>query len=121
MLRGLAKAALRPTIRQLLRDLASDEFGGEAHLDQVVEHLLRKIGGMPTHLGSGMAALTLLFEASGPAWHLLPPATRQARFESWRGKPVLGDWVVFWEKMGVFVFWSVVEEAQEEALQEEHG
>ncbi len=118
MLRGLAKAALRPTIRQLIRDLAADEFEGEAYLDEVVEHLLRKIGGMPAHLGSGMAGLTLLFEASGPAWHRLPTSTRRARFEAWRGKPLLGDWVVFWEKMGVFVYWSVVEEAEEHPMKE---
>ena len=113
MLRTLTKAALRPTVQQLIRDLVADEFDGEQRVEDVADRLLSKIGSMPPHLGFGMAGLTALFEASGPAWHRLGVDTRKARFEAWRGKPVFGDWVTFWEKMGVFVYWSVVEEEEE--------
>jgi len=112
VLRGLTKAALRPTVEQLIRDLVADEFEGEALVKEVCCRMLRTIGNMPPHLGTGMAALTLAFEATGPVWHRLPAATRKARFEAWRRRPVLKDWVTFWEKMGVFVYWSVLEERE---------
>ncbi len=113
VLRGLTKAALRPTVQQLIRDLVADEFEGEELVNEVSCRMLRKIGNMPPHLGVGMAALTLAFEASGPVWHRLPAESRKKRFEAWRGTPVLQDWVTFWEKMGIFVYWSVVEEREQ--------
>ncbi len=115
VVRSLARRSLTPVVEQLVRDVVADEFEGEQRVADVASRLLSKIGNMPPHLGFGMAALTLAFEAQGPVWHRLDDATRRARFEAWRGRPVVGDWVQFWEKMGVFVYWSVVEEEEDHA------
>ncbi|MES2644417.1 MAG: hypothetical protein V4850_33330 [Myxococcota bacterium] len=70
-----------------------------------------RVRGMPTYMGAGMAALTVLFVASG--YTRLPKARRVARIESWRRSPISlqRDFVEFWEKMSTFTYFSRVEKA----------
>lgn len=116
--RSRVKAALRPTVSTLVRDLVAEENGGEAFVAPATEVLLHRIGGMAPHLAMGMSALTLGFSAWGLArgGRPFPAQSRQARarrFEEWRALPgPLASWVQFYEKMGVFVYWAVVEEAE---------
>ena len=113
---AVAKARLRPVVRALLHDLVAEEFGLE-FLDEATERLLARIRGMPPHLGSGMALLTLLWDYSsvaeiGHRAHQLAPSIRRERFASWKDGRIgpFRDWTQFYEKMGVFVFFSTMED-----------
>lgn len=116
MIRPLVKARLRPIVRNVLRDLVAEEFGTE-HLEQATDRLLHRIGAMPPHLGAGIAVLTLTYESHGvarygQAMHALPADKRRRLFKKWKTSPVgpLRDWTQFYEKMGVFVYWSTMED-----------
>jgi len=112
----LVKARLRPVVRALLSDLVAEEFGPE-FLDEATERLLRRIRCMPPHLGTGMAMLTLMWDYSsvaevGHRAHQLAPSLRRERFSAWKTGPIgpFRDWTQFYEKMGVFVFFSTMED-----------
>ncbi|HJN72413.1 MAG TPA: hypothetical protein QGF58_00650 [Myxococcota bacterium] len=116
MITAVAKARLRPVVRALLHDLVAEEFGLQ-FLDEATERLLARIRGMPPHLGGGMAMLTLMWDLSsvaevGHRAHQLAPSLRRERFASWKTGPVgpCRDWTQFYEKMGVFVFFSTMED-----------
>ncbi len=120
---ALAQAA--PIIDRLVetviaRELERDDVVGVAHVRETAEVLLRKLGQMPSHLGFGMALFTLLFDAAaatsgGRPFRALPLAARVAWLARWRALPlsVCQDFADFYEKMGVFVFYSHMEEAGE--------
>ncbi len=115
-LRRSALERLEPVVEALLHDLVVDEFQGHAYLDQTRDRLIHKIRQMPPHLGFGMVAMTLAWDAygvsrGGQPSHLQPVEQRKARFREWRDGPVLlQTWSQFYEKMGVFVYWSTVED-----------
>lgn len=116
--RAALKARLRPTVAQLVRDLVADEHEGERHVPRATEVLLHRLGGMAPHLGGGMVALTLAFDASchamGGPYHRLPPDQRAAALDRWRSLPgPLAGWAQFYEKMGVFAWWAAVEEEEQ--------
>jgi hypothetical protein len=88
----------------------------------VADQLCGKLDAMPRYLALGMSAMTVAFDASaslmgGRPFHRQPLARRQRWLRLWRGAPVsvLGDFVDFYEKMGVFTYWCWVEERQESA------
>lgn len=86
----------------------------QALVDQASEALLGRIGGMAPHLGAGMAALTLAFDLSclsaGGRYSALDEASRARAVDRWRRLPgPLASWAQFYEKMGVFSYWSVLE------------
>ena len=116
MVTAVVKARLRPVVRALLSDLVAEEFGPE-FLDEATERLLTRIRGMPPHLGVGMAMLTVMWDMSsvpevGHRAHQLAPSLRRERFVSWKNGRVgpFRDWTQFYEKMGVFVFFSTMED-----------
>ena len=116
MIRPLVKARLRPVVRNLLLDLVAEEFGTD-HLEESTDRLLHRIAEMPPHLGAGMAMLTLMYESHGiarygQAMHALAPEKRRRMFSRWKDSPVgpMRDWTQFYEKMGVFVYWSTMED-----------
>lgn len=122
-LRTHTRDRLRPTVRQLISDVVSDPAGaplaGSAHIPAAAEDLLSHIGGMAPHLGAGMAALTLSFDGYcagrglGRRYHELDLQTRRACFDAWRRLPgPLKSWTLFYEKMGTFSYWAVVEDAE---------
>jgi hypothetical protein len=115
-MRESALERLEPVVEALLCDLVVDEFHGHAYLPQTRDRLLHKIRQMPPHLGLGMVGLTLAWDAygvgrGGKPSHLQPVDQRKQRFHEWREGPVLlQTWTQFYEKMGVFVYWSTVED-----------
>lgn len=119
-LRARTRDRLRPTVQQLISDVVSDAAGaplaGPEHLHAAAEDLMSHIGGMAPHLGTGMAALTLSFDGYctgrgvGRRFHELDLDTRRACFDAWRLLPgPLKSWTLFYEKMGTFSYWAVVE------------
>ncbi|RME26287.1 MAG: hypothetical protein D6798_07005 [Deltaproteobacteria bacterium] len=118
LLRTALKEHLRPTVAQLVRDVVADEHDGERFVDDATEVLLRRIGGMAPHLSAGMTVLTLGFEAwsavrGGVPYTRQAAADRRARLEEWRRLPgPLASWAQFYDKMGTFAFWAVVEERE---------
>lgn len=108
---------LRPTIAMLVRDLVADEFQGEAHVAPATDVLLKRLGGMAPHLGGGMVALTLGFDAwcqlHGAPYSRLSAERRAQMLRQWQGLPgPLGNWAQFYEKMSVFAYWAIVEESE---------
>ena len=123
ILRATTRDRLRPTVRRLIADVVSDGAGaplaGAEHVDAAAEDLLSHIGGMAPHVGTGMAALTLSFDGyctgrgAGRRFHELDLETRRACFDAWRKLPgPLKSWTLFYEKMGTFSYWAVVEGAR---------
>lgn len=122
-LRAATRERLQPVVRQLVADVVADDRGvlpaGESHVDEAAEFVMDRVGGMAPHLGTGMAGLTLAFDAycSGQAgglrYHQQDIVSRRRHFEAWRKLPgPLQSWTTFYEKMGTFAYWSVVEEAE---------
>ena len=111
---------MEPIVAQLVRDVVAEEFGGEIYVPETTARLVQKIGLMPPHLGAGMVGLTFVFDGlgrvRGGAYAQLDEAARRQHLQTWRKAPVgvMRDWVQFYEKMGTFVYWSVVE-AHDEA------
>jgi len=116
--RSAIKEHLRPVVAQVLRDLVADENDGERFVDDATEVLLHRIGGMAPHLGAGMTMLTLCFEGwstvrGGAPYPRQSVDQRLARLDEWRRLPgPLASWAQFYDKMGTFAFWAVVEECE---------
>ena len=123
--RAAALAQAAPVIQRLVeavvaRELERDDVEGVAYLQETAEVLRRKLSQMPVHLGMGMAIFTLLFDAAaasrgGRPFRALTLAERAAWLARWRSLPLsfFQDFADFYEKMGVFVYYSHVEEAGE--------
>ncbi len=120
--RRAVKSRLRPVVAQLIRDLVAEENDGEAYVDEATDVLLARIGGMAPHLATGMVGLTLTFDSfaalrGGRSYAGLGADQRAACLDLWRGLPgPLGSWSQFYEKMGTFAYWSVVEEREHGAI-----
>ena len=109
---------LRPVILPLLRTILTEELGEGAApepelLRQTAATMERKLVQMPRYMGLGIAALTLVFDAGGlrfggHAFRDNPPEAQRAQARSWRFSrvPFCRDFMDFWGKMGVFVYWS---------------
>ena len=119
---GLA-ARLQPTVAAIVAAVVTAEIGGPAYVDaealaRAQALMGRRLLAMPPHMSAGMLALTTLFEQGGWATGGAPfsalSADRQATvLGAWRHSPIpfCRDFVDFYEKMGVFVYWSIIEEA----------
>ena len=111
---------LEPVIAPLLRAILQRELGDEATLDEqmlcrTVKSMMDKVSEMPRFMGVGIAALTVVFDADGirfggSRFRSNPPAVQQAQAAAWRAStgPLLPDFMDFYGKMGVFVYWSHV-------------
>lgn len=70
---------------------------------------------MPRYMGLGLAGLTMIFDSlavstSGRRFHQLDEGAQDRLLSRWRQAPGGRDMVDFYEKMGTFVFYSLVEE-----------
>lgn len=106
--------ALSPTVTALLRTLLAptDTTRHEARL---TEEMLARLRGMPRYMGVGVAGLTVAFDSAalatrGRRFHQLDVEAQRAHLALWRKAPLAADMVDFYEKMGTFVFYSLVEE-----------
>ncbi len=129
--RSALASAAEPVVRSLLETVVSAELGvdtldGVTHLDEATEVLMHKLTHMPTHLGLGMQGLTLVFDAAGALtgrpFRMKSLPARRRQLAVMKGAPVglLRDFVAFYEKMGSFVYYSILEEAGEH-LPAAHG
>ena len=122
--RAKLKPLVFPTILGLARSIVALEVGadridGTPFLAETAEGLFRKMVLMPPHLGAGMIGLTLGFAghavgACGKPFSQLPLERQREILDGWKYSPVslTRDFVQFYEKMGVFIWYSLVEEAE---------
>lgn len=118
---GLLK--LEPVVRSLVETVVSSELGtdnldGVEHIGETTEVLLHKVLHMPRHLSLGMQGMTLVFDAAGALsggapFHKKPLAARRRQLGFMKRAPVglLRDFAAFYEKMGSFVYYSIIEES----------
>lgn len=109
---------LLPVIAPLLETVMLAELGGPEAvrrdvLAQTTATMAGKLRQMPRFMGLGIAALTLAFDADGVRFgggrfRDNPAEARLAQARAWRDSalPFLPDFMDFYGKMGVFVYWS---------------
>lgn len=116
---GPVAAQVRPVVASLVATVVS--AGGKEPDPELVERaadaLLDRIADMPRYLGAPMLAATVAFEAYGLAngaarFSRATPERRRRQLAAWRRAPlaVFRDFVAFYEKMGNFAYFSLVEE-----------
>ena len=120
---GALESAVQPIVRSLVEtvisaELGRDDLSGVAHVDEAVEVMMHKVLHMPTHLSWGMQGMTLLFDAagaigSGRTFRQKSLPERRKQLNWMKGAPVglIRDFAAFYEKMGSFSFYSLIEEA----------
>jgi hypothetical protein len=113
-----------PVIGEIVGCVVAAEVGGAAEIDPAaigpaVEVMRNKVRSMPPHLGAGMVLFTHVFDAyglvtGGRPFHSLSEEERRQQLSAWRESPIgfCRDFVDFYEKMGIFSYWSVVEEQE---------
>lgn len=109
---------LTPVLQPLLHTIVSAELGEGAAMDaavlaRTVQTMQGKLLQMPRYMGMGIAALTLVFDRDGRRFgpgrfRDNPPAARRAQAQAWRNSrlPLMRDFMDFFGKMGIFVYWS---------------
>jgi hypothetical protein len=112
-----------PTVEALAQAVIADQLGrddvrGEPFVAETGATLLHKLASMPAYLSIGMLGTAVVFERSsllrgGRAFSQMDQAARAAKLRRWRRAPigVLRDFVAFYEKLGVFVYYSHEEDA----------
>ena len=124
----LASAVLRPIVLPSMAHIVDtvlctqrgvDALEGQPFVDETRDMLWTKLEAMPELFGVGMMGMTLAFSAyagarGGRSLAAQDLAQRQARLDEWRSSPVglLRSFTQFYEKMGTFVYYSHVEEAE---------
>jgi hypothetical protein len=98
---------LHRTVHVLLEDLLDPHASGlDAEcLDGATEDMLERIRRMPRYMGLGIAAMTV---AAAPLARL-PRERRLAVLRALRGRPLVGDFVELYEKMGTFTYFARLE------------
>lgn len=114
---------LQPVVSRLVETVLSAELGRDdvadlPHLDEAAALMLHKLLDMPEHLSLGMRVFTLTFDAlplstQGRRFRDLPAADRRVWLQRMRRSPIglFRNFADFYEKMGAFVFYSLIEES----------
>lgn len=120
---GALESAVAPVVRCLVEtvisaELGRDDLSGLPHVDEAVEVMMHKLMNMPTHLSWGMQGMTLFFDAAGAfgggrPFRMKSMAARRKQLHWMKGAPVgvLRDFAAFYEKMGSFSYYSLIEES----------
>lgn len=116
---------LEPTVSALVDSVTADVYeerradAASLH-DETTRVLIHKLQGMPRHLSLPMQGLTLAFDwagviSAGRPFHRQSLQQRQRQLRAWKNGPIglLRTFVDFYEKMGVFVYCSTVEEREQ--------
>lgn len=108
--------ALAPTVAALLRTLLAPT-STTPHEARLTAEMIQRIRGMPRYMGLGVAGLTVVFDSlavstHGRRFHQLDATTQDRLVGRWRKAPGGKDMIDFYEKMGTFVFYSLVEESE---------
>lgn len=92
----------------------------EPSLKRAADVMQNRLYMMPRFLGLPMVMATIFFEFFGilmgaRLFHSLPQSKRQKQLKVWRNAPIslFGNFVDFYEKMGVFAYFSDLFERQE--------
>lgn len=108
---------LTPIVSALLSTLLAPTDTA-AHQERMTAEMLTKVKNMPSYMSVGVIGLTLAFDANavsrtGRRFHQLDPSARAAHVARWRGSRISlrRDMVDVYEKMGTFIYYSLVEEA----------
>lgn len=111
---------LEPVIEPLLRAILLRELGEGGEVEEVmlgrtVQSMVEKVRQMPRFMGIGIAALTIAFDADGlrfggRRFRSNAEVQQRAQVAAWRSSagPLRPDFMDFYGKMGVFVYWSHV-------------
>jgi len=109
---------LLPVIEPLLATVLCAELGSADAIDpallrQTTATMAGKLNQMPRYMGLAIAGLTVAFDADGVRFgggrfRDNAPDARLAQARAWRDSrvPFLPDFMDFYVKMGVFVYWS---------------
>jgi len=120
---------LQKVISSLVLTVVSEAKGpseplSEPSLNRAVEVMQNRLYLMPRFLGLPMVCATILFEFFGilvgaRLFHNLSQSRRQKQLRIWRNAPIslFGNFVDFYEKMGVFAYFSDLFERKEEVKQ----
>lgn len=109
-----------PVARAIVEAVLAQQLGGAdpaliEGLDTTARQVAAKVEGMSRFMATAMLSATLVFDATaGPTpFRAQSIPDRQAALARWRQAPVgvLRDFVMFWEKMTVFVYYCQREEA----------
>ena len=123
----LARAAIRPRVRPVIdslvdtvlcAELGREELSGERFVDETAAMLHHKLEHMPELFGLGMLGVTLAFDTTarargGRPFRKQDLVDHQRCLDAWKRSPIglLRSFTQFYEKMGTFVYYSHVEEA----------
>ena len=113
-----------PVVAAIVESILAAETDGTPpdpeDLAFTAEGMKDRLQRMPRYLGAGIRAMTVLFDGyalarGGRPFARLDLATRQKLVRQWKFAPVgfCRDFVDFYEKMGIFVYYSHVEEKGE--------
>ena len=101
----------------LIEEQADGGAPTERTVEAVTDQLYGKLDDMPPHLRAGMMGMTLVFDMAGVSHgghrtHHLEVEQRRALLAQWKTGRLgpLRDFVAFYEKMGVFIYYSLLEE-----------
>lgn len=116
-------ATTQSTVEGLTEAIVSQEASGPSadglpHLPAAKAAMVAKVQQMPVHLQLGMTGLTIGFSAyvrarTRKSLHELPLPRRLSLLNEWRNAPIgpCRQFVQFYEKMGIFLYYSLVEES----------
>jgi len=101
----------------IAEEVGSDDPASLPLVEETTDVLTRRLLGMPRFLAGGMAAMTLGFDrlgVEGTPFHRLDLHARRAALARVRGVPIgiVHNFVSFYDKLGVFIFWSLVEDRE---------
>jgi hypothetical protein len=109
---------LTPTVSAILSTLLAPT-DTSAHQDRMAAEMMIKLKGMPRYMGVGVMGLTLAFDGEATArggrrFHQLDPEARAAQVARWKASriPLRRMVLEVYEKMGTFIYYSLVEEAE---------
>lgn len=126
----LRRAGLPRAVQSLVEAVVQDAIGPARSPDpealrEAVAVMNRRLRMMPTFLGTPMMGASLVFDWSGllfagSRFHRQQPDRRGRQLRWWRNAPLgfLRDFMDFYGKMGVFAYFSELEEREKAG---EHG
>lgn len=118
-------ALVTPAVHGVVEAVVAEALGSSgapdpAVVDATTASMKERLGLMPRFLGTPMAGATVAFDLLGWATAGRPfrrqtAEQRRRHVALWRSAPIgfFRDYLDFWEKMGVFVYFSTLEEREQ--------
>ena len=118
---------LTPSVRGIVDAVVGEAIGSSGKIDEEVARIttarmIERLSLMPRFLGVPMGSVAVVFDAVGIAFagkrfRNQNAHDRRRQMEIWRKIPigVFGDFLDFWQTMGVFVYFSTLEESEKKS------